>query len=101
VSNPSQIAVFSGDIDFTTRDHFRAQLAALDSADVAIVDLTNVSYMDSTALAEIVLLHRKRTRSGKTPPRVVVGAKVSRLFDVAGLRAVVRSFDTLAEAQAG
>jgi len=95
-----KIAAFSGDIDFTSRERFRAQLAALDDSGLTIVDLTNVSYMDSTALAELILLHRKRTRAGKSAPRIVVGQKVARLFDVAGLQAVVELFATVAEAQA-
>jgi anti-anti-sigma factor len=95
------IAAFSGEIDFTTREAFREQLAELRDAPFAIVDLSDVSYMDSSALAELLLLHRLRTRAGLGEPRVVVGPRISRLFDVAGLRSVVPSYGTLEEAKRG
>ncbi len=94
------IAAFSGEIDFSMRDQFRAKLEELNEAEQAIVDLTDVSYMDSIALAEIVRLHQYRTRGGKTPPRVVVGQKISRLFEISGLRLVLSSYASLADAQA-
>lgn len=93
------IAAFSGEIDFTARDTFRAQLGELTEANVAIVDLSDVTYMDSSALAEVLFLHRNRSRSGRSAPRVVIGPKIARLFDVAGLTAVVASYTTLDEAK--
>jgi anti-sigma B factor antagonist len=100
-SLPTQaIANFSGEIDFTVRAEIRSRLEGLYEADRAIVDLFNVSYMDSIALGEIVLLHRARSRAGKSPPRVVVGPKISRLYEISGLQLVLPSFASLAEAQA-
>jgi anti-anti-sigma factor len=92
------IAAFTGEIDFTARDAFRTRLGQLTDADVAIVDLSDVTYMDSSALAELLFLHRSRSRSGRSAPRLVVGPKISRLFDVAGMRGVVPSFASLNEA---
>ncbi len=98
-SSGTAVVEFSGEIDFTARETFRAALGTLAEAEIAIVDLTEVSYMDSSALAEILFLHRSRSRTGRSAPRVVVGPKVSRLFDVAGLRSVVPSFSTLDDAK--
>jgi anti-anti-sigma factor len=101
VSQQSQaVANFSGEIDFTVRDEIRSRLESLRDADLAIVDLFDVSYMDSIALAEIVLLHRARNQAGKSPPRVVVGPKISRLYEISGLELVMPSYGSLAEAQA-
>jgi anti-sigma B factor antagonist len=101
VTQQSQaIANFSGEIDFTTRDEMRARLESLREADLAIVDLFDVSYLDSIALAEIVFLHRARSQAGKSPPRVVVGPKISRLYEISGLELVMPSYASLAEAQA-
>jgi anti-anti-sigma factor len=101
VTRQSQaIANFSGEIDFTTRDEIRSRLDDLREADLAIVDLSDVSYMDSIALAEIVLLHRARGQAGKPPPRIVVGPKISRLYEISGLQLVLPSYASVAEAQA-
>ncbi|MBV8374544.1 MAG: STAS domain-containing protein [Candidatus Eremiobacteraeota bacterium] len=94
------IANFSGDIDFTKRDEIRSRLEGLREAELAIVDLLNVSYMDSIALAEIVLLHRSRSQAGLSPPRIVVGPKISRLYEISGLQLVLPSYTSVAEAQA-
>lgn len=93
------VAAFSGEIDFTARDSFRTQLGQLAGAEVAIVDLSDVTYMDSSALAELLFLHRSRSRAGRSAPRVVVGSKLTRLFDVAGMRSVVSAFSTVEEAR--
>jgi anti-anti-sigma factor len=102
VSNSDMtVAEFSGEIDFTARETFRSALNSLLEVPVAIVDLSGVSYMDSSALAEILFLHRARLRAGRSAPRIVVGPKVSRLFDVAGLRSVVPAFATVDDAKSG
>jgi anti-sigma B factor antagonist len=101
VTRQSQaIANFSGEIDFTTRDEIRSRLESLREAELAIVDLSDVSYMDSIALAELVLLHRARSQAGKSPPRVVIGPRIARLYEISGLQLVLPSYGSVAEAQA-
>ncbi len=92
------VAAFSGEIDFTARETFRTKLHALAEAETVIVDLSDVSYMDSTALAEILRLQRLRAGAARSAPRLVLGKKIARLFEVAGLRSVLPSFTTLDEA---
>jgi anti-anti-sigma factor len=101
VTRQSQaIANFTGEIDFTTRDEIRSRLDELREADLAIVDLSGVSYMDSIALAEIVLLLRARSQAGRQPPRIVIGPKISRLYEISGLQLVLPSYPSVTEAQA-
>jgi len=99
-SQPVVIA-FSGDLDFTVRDSLRKRLAKLADGDVAIVDLSEVAYMDSLALSELVLLHRSREKSGRAAPRVVVGPKIARLYEISGLSAILPPYGSVAEAQSG
>lgn len=96
---PTVIA-FTGDLDFTVRDTLRGRLAEVGDGDPAIVDLTEVDYMDSLALAELVVLYRIREKAGLSAPRVVVGRKIARLYDVSGLGTILPPYETLAEAQA-
>ena len=95
------IAPFSGEIDFTCKQEFQEKLKALDVAETAIVDLTDVTYMDSTALSQLIWLYRRRVDAAKSAPRIVVGPKVARIFRVSGLGEMLPLFETLTEAQAG
>jgi anti-sigma B factor antagonist len=92
---------FSGEIDFTGRAGFRARLAALEEAGTAIVDLSDVTYMDSSAVAELLFLRRARAQQGLSAPRVVVGPRIRRLFEIAGLQGILPLFDSVDEARAG
>lgn len=100
--NDQQIAVasFAGEIDFTAREDFRTRLAVLADAEGAVVDLAEVSYMDSSALAEILLLQRGRKHVGRAAMSVVVNARIRRLFEIAGLQNVLLLAATLDEAKA-
>ena len=102
--NDQQIAVasFAGEIDFSAREDFRTKLAVLAETEGAIVDLTAVSYMDSSALAEILLLQRGRAHEGKAKAGmcVVVNPRIRRLFEIAGLQNVLLLAATLEEAKA-
>jgi anti-sigma B factor antagonist len=95
-----QIAAFTGEIDFTGRDAFRGGLAPLADVDVPIVDLSAVTYMDSSAMAEILYLQRGRARNGRTAMWIVVSPPVRRLFEVAGLQSVLTLAGTVDEAKA-
>ncbi|MGA7571101.1 MAG: STAS domain-containing protein [Candidatus Aquilonibacter sp.] len=95
-----QIAGFSGEIDFTTRDELRSRLAPLSEARAPIVDLSAVTYMDSSALAEILYVQRRRDQSGRTRVWVVASPAVRRLFEAAGLVGVLSVAATLDEAKA-
>lgn len=94
------VAAFAGEIDFTAREEFREKLAILADAEGAIVDLTAVSYMDSSALAEILLLQRGRAHARKAAMSVVVNPRIRRLFEIAGLQNVLMLAATLDEAKA-
>jgi anti-anti-sigma factor len=100
--NEQQLAVasFAGEIDFTAREDFRSQLQVLADADGAIVDLTAVTYMDSSALAEILMLQRGRTRNARAAMCVVVNERIRRFFEIAGLQNVLLLANTLDEAKA-
>lgn len=94
------VASFAGEVDFTAREDFRSKLAVLTDAQGAVIDLAAVTYMDSSALAEILLLQRGRSRTGKTATSVVVNERIRRLFEIAGLQNVLLLANSLDEAKA-
>jgi anti-sigma B factor antagonist len=95
-----QIAGFTGEIDFTAREDLRAKLAPLTEAQAAIIDLSAVTYMDSSVLAELLYLQRSRHRLGRPAMWIVVSPAVRRLFEVAGLQDVLAVAGTIDEAKA-
>lgn len=94
------VIAFTGDLDFTVRENLRERLTELADGDPAIIDLTAVDYMDSLALAELVVVHRLREKAGRSAPRVVLGNKIARLYEISGLATILPPYRTLAEAQA-
>ncbi len=95
-----RIAAFTGEIDFTGRDAFRGGLAPLTDVEAPIVDLSAVTYMDSSAMAEILYLQRGRARKGRAAMCLVVSPAVRRLIEVAGLQNVFPLATTVEEAKA-
>lgn len=79
------MVVFSGELDIYAVDYVRAALAAIDGP--AIVDLTDVRFVDSSALTEFV---RLRKRVGDQVTLVVPSANIRRALDIVGFDALFR-----------
>ena len=86
-----------GDVDLTTSDLVRSAVNRLidDGATAVLLDLSDVGYLDSTALGVLVQLHR-RLGAGL----VVAGARpaVQRLFEITRFTSVLRIVDSVATA---
>jgi anti-anti-sigma factor len=82
-----QVFKLSGEIDLHTVGDLEPQLRAwLSETDSPIIDMTDVNFVDSTALNMLVRLadeHLPLTLRGVTPP-------VKRLFALAGLNELFR-----------
>jgi anti-sigma B factor antagonist len=79
----------AGDVDLATVGQVRAQLDDLASAgfDVLVLDLRAVTFIDSMGLTLIV----RQCRRTDVEVRLIDGAApVSRLFDLTGLREILR-----------
>jgi anti-sigma B factor antagonist len=87
-AEPTLIAP-EGDLDIASVGDLRAALsaAAREGAGAVIVDLSQVTFIDSSGLGALVELHRRLRRSGR---RLVVvapgGSAPAVLLDLAGLR---------------
>jgi anti-sigma B factor antagonist len=83
-----------GDVDLTTSDMVRATVDRVidDGAAAVVLDLSDVGFMDSTALGALVSFHR---RLG--PRFVVAGARptVLRLFEITKFTTVLRLADSV------
>jgi anti-anti-sigma factor len=93
------VVVFSGDYDVANKVQVRQALRRHESSANLVLDLTKVSYIDSTFLAELLLLEKTRQANGFGPLTIVTPAAspLRRLFDVTGITAtlkLVESFDS-------
>lgn len=92
-----------GEVDVSTAPELRERLLALAERGqtVAVVDLSEVSFVDSTALG-VLVSGVKRLRSGGGDLRLVVTQPhISKVFEITGLTEVFSIFPTLDAAVAG
>jgi anti-anti-sigma factor len=78
------VAVFSGEIDIASKEELRRQLDALAGVRRLCLDLSEVQYIDSTAIGELIRLHKVRLERGFDSEVVVVGQNqpIHRLLNI-------------------
>ena len=82
----TEIVAVSGDVDLATVDVLRAQLtSALQRGDKVVLDLREVSFMDTQGLAAVIEAERSSAASGTQFVVVRAPAAVHRLFEMIGL----------------
>jgi anti-sigma B factor antagonist len=94
VSQPS-VAVLkvSGELEIGRRWEIREALRLTGTERAVLVDFSDVTYADSTALSELVRLHRE-AEAQHTRMAVLIGnAQFGRLIQYAGLSQVFAVFD--------
>ena len=95
----------SGEIDLHTAPGLRAALepavqAAREQGTAVVVDLSAVSFLDSTGLGELVGAHKALAESGERLHVVAVGDRVPRLLGLTGLTEVLAVHGSRADALA-
>ena len=82
----AEIVTVRGDVDLATVGALRNELTgALARADTVILDLREVSFMDTQGLATVIEAEQASSRSGTRFVVVRAPATVHRLFDMIGL----------------
>ena len=93
----------TGEVDLYTAPRFKDDLVALidDGAVDVVIDLSGVTFIDSTALGVIISgVKRLHDRDGRL--RIVAASRpVVRILDITGLDKVLTIFDTRDAALAG
>ena len=92
----------AGDLDLFSAEVLRRELeAALPAGPaVAVVDLREVSFLDSTVLGLLLLASRRMEAQGGALVLAAPGPAVERVLDVSGLRAYLPAYPTVDEALA-
>jgi anti-anti-sigma factor len=91
----------SGEVDIATAATLREGLLAQRGRSPLLVDLSAVTFMDSSGLAALLDLHKVVTEHGGRVAFVAPSQPVRLLFDVTGVGAQLDVFDTAAEALRG
>ena len=91
----------SGEIDLATVGQLEDALTASmgNDTDVA-VDLTGVTFMDSTGLRALLAANQNLSESGHRLALVVAGGPVDRLLDISGVGQTLAIFQSLEAATA-
>lgn len=93
------ILKFSGEYDLSCKEELRARLDALHHEPEVILDLSEVTYLDSSVLGELAWLHDVRTKNGLPKEILVisVGSVVERLFGIVGMGPLFRIVSSLGD----
>lgn len=92
----------AGDIDIATAPHLGEELRAARGTGEGpiVVDLTDVTFMDSTGLAQLLTLHRDTQATGRRLAIICPEGPARLLFAVSGVDAGLPLYATRAEALA-
>jgi anti-anti-sigma factor len=97
------IVSLDGDLDIAQREALEWKLKPAVFADPVILDLTQVRFVDSTALTAFVRLHKARMERRFQPELMVIGSiHVRRVLEMTQLDSLFEIYETLDQAlQAG
>ena len=88
--------VFTGEYDLAVKEQLREELDRLIDEPAVVLDFTDVTYVDSTCVAELMRNRDLRARHQLPPPTILMkaGGRIRRVFEMSGL---LSSFDFVEE----
>jgi anti-anti-sigma factor len=90
---------FVGEYDIFDKGALRAALERLVDVPSVVLDLTEVRYVDSTAIGEFIRLHNERSSRGGARETIVTRSRnLQRLFAMIDLSAVFEIVENLEDA---
>ena len=93
------VKVFAGEYDLTHQPRLRAEFDALHAENSLILDMSAVTYLDSTFISELIRLHEKRVEFGCDRLTIVRAAPiVKKVFALLYIFTFARVVATLEEA---
>ena len=99
----ASVLAIKGEIDVSTAPELRDRLltVAQNGQRVVVVDLSEVTFLDSTALGVLVSGLKRLRADGGDLRLVVTGRSVSKVLEITGLVEVFSIFETVDAAVAG
>jgi anti-anti-sigma factor len=92
------VMIFSGEYDIATAARLRADLNRLRDLRRVVLDFTDVTYLDSKAIHELVALHQYRAEKGFEREAIVFHSPtLQRIFGILNLHQVFHCVSNLAD----
>lgn len=88
----------SGELDIARRDEIRRTLVAEGPGPALLVDLSRVTYADSTTIAEMLRFRRDADRYNRRVALLIADPQFARVIQYAGLADAFAVFDSRAAA---
>lgn len=97
------VVTASGEVDVFTAPGLDAAIDAelADGRTRLVIDLTGVTFLDSTGLGVLVKGLKGAREAGGSLQLVVTTERIRKIFDITGLDSAMPLFDTVADALAG
>lgn len=93
------VVVFAGEYDLACKEQLRAELDRLVPVPNLVLDFSEVTYVDSTVLTELIRLHKLRAENHSGSETVVAHAgNLQKLLRIVGLDKAFRLVGALDEA---
>lgn len=100
LDRPVQVMIaLKGELDLARRDELERIGAIACDGDLAIVDMTEVTFLDSTVLSWLVRTKQALEQKSGRLRVIAPNGVVTRLVSIAGLEGVIEVFPTQFEAQ--
>lgn len=87
------VITLAGELELSGRDALAAALRIPENARTLLIDCSAVTYADSTALSELLRLHKEARAEGVRTAMIVVLPQFARLIRYAGLQHAFAVFD--------
>ncbi len=99
----SSVVRLDGDLDFSRKAELEELLAGAETSDIAIIDLRDATYMDSSVLSCLTALKKHMAERGTAAVVRIAGANESilRIFHICGLDKIFQLYETIAQAHEG
>lgn len=95
-SGPHHVVTATGEIDLASAPHLQAALADAGDAGSVVVDLSNVTFIDSTGLRVLISSHEAASQNGTNFSLIAVEGPVTRLLSITGVDGWLNVFDSVA-----
>lgn len=92
----SIVVELGGDLDFSRREELARRLSAAERVDIAVIDLREATYIDSSVLSSLMLLKKHMAERGSAAVIRIAGANESlrRIFHICGLDRIFELYDS-------
>jgi len=99
LANKVGIIALQGEYDIARREELLSELHAIPSCDIAIIDMREVTHLDTTVLASFIRLRKRLRQSGRGIVRIVgLSPELYRLFEITELHYDFEFFETIIDA---